>query len=187
MLFSMVAEMATAQMHIGYARNAREERVLLNLGLKAARIYVEGRGAETLAKVSLRKGDELHTVLGLRALGDSRYDLVTEVDRIHALGAVVVDAQTRQRSDRDGVAMLDAALRQIRGERVMPPGKAERMQAASVKIRTKGRMPAREALAIWRDPKWTTGEAIERMRGWSARTAYVRFGKRGLPTGRRGK
>lgn len=173
-------------MHIGYARNVRDERILLDSGIKAQRVYLEGRGSETLARVALRAGDELHAVQGLRALGNARYEIVAEVTRIHALGAVVVDVETGQRSDRDGVAMLDAALRLIRGERTMPPGKAQRMQAASVKARTKDHLSDREALAFWRDPKLTAGEAAERMR-MGVRTAYNRFGNRDLPRGPRGK
>lgn len=68
-------------MHIGYAQNLRDERILLDSGIKPERIYLEGRGAETLARVRLRSGDELHAVHGLRALGDARYDIVAEVKR----------------------------------------------------------------------------------------------------------
>jgi len=72
------------------------------------------------------------------------------------------------------------------GRPIMPPGKAESMQAKSVAARIGKRMPERQALTIWRDPNLTIGEAIKRMPGWSPRTAYLRLGKRGLPTGRRG-
>lgn len=174
-------------MHRGYARNGREEAILAASGIKPRQIYLEGRGGEGLATVHLRKGDELFTVHGLRALGESRRDIVDEVERIKQLGAVIVDVETGQRSDVDGVAMLDAALARLRGEKVMPPGKAERMQRLSVKARIGDRMGQREALAIWRDPRLSTGEAIAKMPGWSERTAYLKLGKRGLPTGRREK
>ncbi len=72
------------------------------------------------------------------------------------------------------------------GRPIMPPGKAEAMQRKSVAKRTEGRIPKREAMGYWRDPRLTIGEAIERMPGWSARAAYMRLGKRGLPVGPRG-
>ncbi len=73
------------------------------------------------------------------------------------------------------------------GRPIMPPGKAVAMQAKSLKARIGHRMPEREALKHWRDPRLTIGEAIQLMTGWSARTAYQHLGPRGLPAGPRGK
>lgn len=181
----MMQERLMQEMHRGYARNGREEAILAANGIKTREIYLEGRGAETLATVHLRKGDELHTVNGLRALGNNRDDIVSAVEHIHKLGAVVVDAETGQRSDRDGVAMFDRALARIRGEKIMPPGQARRMALASAKAKVSDRMSKREALVHWRNPNLTTGEAIRLMKGWAQRTAYNEFGPRGLPRGRR--
>ncbi len=178
---------AIARAQRGYARNARDEAILLASGIKAEAIYLEGRGSETLGRVRMRASEVLATVHGLRALGDSRRDIVAEVARIHEAGAAVLDVETGLRSDRDGVAMLDRALARLRGERVMPEGKAASMQRRSVKARVGDRMPKREALGHWRNPRLTTGEAIELMTGWSARTAYIQLGARGLPVGPRGK
>ena len=171
----------------GYCRNERERLILLDVGMPDHRIYLEGRGAESLDRIMMRQGELLATVGGLRPLGNSRHEIVAQVVRIRKMGAAIIDVETKQRSDRHGAEMLDRALARIKGEITMPPGKAETMQRKSVRSRIGDRMPMRQALAIWRDPKLTTGEAIKRMTGWSARTAYLRLGKRGLPSGRLGK
>ncbi len=158
----------------------------MDFGLKPERVYLEGRGAEALGRIRMRSGEVLATVGGLRALGDSRQAIMAELARIHGGGASVLDVATSQRSDHNGAEMLDATLRRLRGESVMPPGKAETMQAKSVKARVGGRMPDRQAITVWRDPNLTIGEALQRMPGWSSRSAYVRLGKRGLPVGPRG-
>ena len=53
--------------------------------------------------------------------------------------------------------------------------------------RVKGRMPKREALIIWRNPKLSVSEAIELMTKWKQATAYKQLGKRDVPAGRRPK
>lgn len=178
---------AIARAHRGYARNARDEAILISSGLKAETIYLEGRGSETLGRIRMRAGELLATVHGLRALGDSQRDITVETRRLHEMGAAVLDIDTGHRSDRNGVDMLDAALRKLRAERVMPEGKAQMMQRKSVKARIGDRMPKREAMTHWRDPRLTTGEALLRMPGWTKRTAYHDLGPRGLPVGPRGK
>ncbi len=170
----------------GYARNTKEEQQLIAAGLKPDAIYLEGRGAERLGRVGMRSGELLATVDGLRALGSGRQEIVDAVKRIHKVGAAVVDIETGERSDRDGVEMLHSALMRIRGERVMPPGKAEAMQALSVQVRTDGRLPHNAALVPWRNPLLSTAQAIQEMPGWTSTTAYRTFGPRGVPAGRRG-
>ncbi len=44
--------------------------------------------------------------------------------------------------------------------------------------RHKGRMPKADALVIWRNPKLSTDEALDLMKGWKQATAYTTFGKR---------
>jgi hypothetical protein len=178
---------ATAKAARGYARNGRDELILIDSGLKADRIYLEGRGFETLARINMRPGELLATVGGLRALGDSQRDIIEAARRFHDAGAAVLDIETGWRSDQRGAEMLDRALMRLRGERVMPEGKAAAMQAKSVKARIGDRMPRRQAAMIWKDPRLTIGEAIAQMPGWSARTAYALLGPRGLPVGPRGR
>ena len=176
--------MAIAQR--GYCRNERERLILVDAGLPDEHLYLEGRGAESLDRIKMKPGELLATVGGLRALGDSRRDIVAAAQHIHKMGAAILDVMTGHRSDQHGVDMLDRALARLRGELVMPVGQAESMQAKSVRARIGKRMAMREAMKFWRDPRLTTGEAIKRMSGWSARTAYLRLGKRGLPSGRLG-
>lgn len=159
----------------------------MDAGLPDEHIYMHGCGVEALGRIKMREGERLATVGGLRALGDSRHDIVAAVQHFHKMGAIIVDVMTGRRSDQHGVEMLDRALARLKGELVMPEGKAQAMQAKSVRARVGDRMPQRQAMVIWRDPKLTIGEAVKRMTGWSARTAYMRLGKRGLPRGRLGK
>jgi hypothetical protein len=169
----------------GYARNGRDEQRLIKAGLKAKDIYVEGRGKEGFGNWRMRNGETLHVVEGLRALGNSRREIVDKFAMIRGWGATIEDAETGERASDDGVAMLDKALAKLKGERTIA-GRAEDMQAASVRARTKGRLEERKAQIIWQDARWTVGEAIARMPGWSLTTAYKAFGKRNLPIGRRG-
>lgn len=171
----------------GYARHPKDERRLIEAGLKPAAIYLEGRGREGWGNWKMRPGEALGVVDGLRSLGDNRRDIADAVRQVHGWGAKIVDVETGKTSADDGVDMLDEALARIHGERVMPNAKrATEMQAKSVRSRTKGRMNQREALAIWRRPELTVGEAIAKMRGWSQGTAYRTLGKRDMPVGRRG-
>ena len=182
--------MSTQAQHIarGYARNQEDEQRLIATGIKASSIYREDRGSEQWGKWNLRSGELLGVVDGLRALGDNRRDIMAAVREIHGWGAVLIDVENGMRSDRKGAEMLDEAMARIRGEKTMKSKKQARdMQAKSVRSRTKGRMPMREALVVWRNPILTVVEAIDEMPGWSMRTAYDKLGNRGIPPGRRSK
>lgn len=177
------------EMQIGYARNTREEKRLLAAGLKPAAIYLEGRGNETLGRIKLRPGEVLLTIGGLRALGDSRRMMALVARLIHDQGAVVQDVDTGERSDQRGVEMLDSALSRLHGERTMPdPKVASAMAARSAAAKVKGRMPVNEARKVWgNNPMLGNGEVLALMPGWSEGSAYLTFGKRGIPTGRPAK
>jgi hypothetical protein len=162
----------------GFAKNERDEQKLRDLGITT--IYRSDRG-ETLGKFRMRKG-ELLGVVNLRAFGSARKDMVAAVKQVHKWGAVIVSLDDL-RSDRDGVAMLDAAL-----VKFIPSAEhAKEMQRRSVLARTEGRMSMRDAQSIWRNPRLTTLEAIDLMRGWSERSAYAKLGARGVIVGRRSK
>lgn len=174
-------------MHRGYARNAKEENALLAFGLKPRSIYVEGRGAETLDTIRMRPGELLATVGGLRALGDSWRAILAASTTVHRAGAAILDIETKLRSDQAPFEMLRQALARIKGEATMKNGQAAEMQVKSVKARIKGRMSTRDALVFWRNADLKNGDALMHMIGWSEGTAYKELGKRGLPSGRRGK
>lgn len=48
-------------------------------------------------------------------------------------------------------------------------------------------MAEREALIVWRNPKFSVAEAIDLMHGWRPANAYKVLGSRGVPAGRRPK
>ena len=67
----------------------------------------------------MRPGETLAVVDGLRSMGESRRDIAAYVAEIHSWGAVLVDAETGKRSDRDGVEMMAEALaRHLDGDSV---------------------------------------------------------------------
>ena len=45
----------------------------------------------------------------------------------------------------------------------------------------------RDAIVIWRNPKFSVKEAIDLMHGWKPATAYKVLGRRDVPAGRRPK
>lgn len=163
----------------GFASGPADEKKLRALGVKT--IYRSDKG-EGLGKFKMRKGERLGVVNGLRAFGEARWDMVAAVKSVHAWGATIIDAESGLRSDRDGVEMLHRALAPRR-----PSDTYRAAQAAGVANRVKGRMPARQALIIWRDPRFSTEEAIDLMHKWSQATAYKQLGKRDVPAGRRPK
>ena len=163
----------------GYAANVADEKRLRAWGVKT--IYRGDKG-EILDRFRMRKGELLGAVNGLRAFGEARRGIVDAVKMVHGWGAAVIDAETGLRSDKDGVEMLSQALAPRR-----PSDDYRKAQAAGVANRVKGRMPKREALMIWRNPKFSVREAIELMTKWSQATAYKQLGKRDVPAGRRPK
>ena len=169
----------TGTIHRGYAANVADEKRLRALGVKT--IYRGDKG-ETLERFRMRKGELLGVVNGLLAFGQSRRDMVAAVKAVHARGAAIIDAESGLRSDRDGVEMLSTALAPRR-----PSDAYRAAQAKGVENRVRGRMPKREALMIWRNPKFSVREAIELMTKWSQATAYKQLGKRDVPAGRRPK
>lgn len=173
----MKAPQATGNAIRGYARNAADEKRLRDAGVKT--IYRADKG-ETPGRFKMRKGELLGVVDGLRAFGEARRDLIAAERMIHGWGAVIADVETGLRSDRNGIEMMARALGPNR-----PSAEFKEMQAKSVRERVKGRMPKREALAIWRNPKLSVREAIELMKGWTQTTAYNQLGKRDVPAGRR--
>lgn len=171
---------ATGTIVRGYAATKADKERLAAAGV---RVIYRAYDGETLDRFKMRKGELLAVVGGLRAFGEARRDMVDAVKRVHATGAAILDLDTNLRSDRDGVEMLHRAL--------SPKGPsaefAAEMQAKSVRVRVKGRMDKRSALTIWRNPKFSTAEAIELMSKWTQATAYKQLGRRDVPAGRRKK
>jgi hypothetical protein len=177
----------------GYVRQIRtwsakrQDELLKAAGLTERAIYRDGDLPAAIK--SLRKGDRLVVGGGLRVLGDNRREITANVNKVRERGAQVMDAETgRLAGGDDGVALLSEAIARIAGEKTMAkPDQAKKMQAASVKARTKGRMGERDALRIWRNADHTVAEAVELMTGWSQANAYRVLGPREIPAGPRGK
>jgi hypothetical protein len=170
---------ATVTISRGYARSAKDEARLRAAGVKT--IYRADRG-ETLGTFKMREGEYLGVVNGLRAFGEAKHDMVNATLLVHSWRATIIDAETKLCSRRDGAQMMAAALGPNR-----PSAEFKSMQAASVRERVKGRMPKREALILWHNPKLSVSEAIELMTKWKQATAYKVLGKRDVPAGRRPK
>lgn len=164
----------------GYAPDAKAEGRLRAAGVRT--IYLEGRNSESLSRIVMRRGEFLGVVDGYRAFGKTHREIAAALDPIHKIGATVIDVETGQNSRDHGHKMFSDALSP-------PKPSAEHMQMMSKAAakRLKGRMPKAEALVIWRNPKLSTSEAIDLMKGWKQATAYNQLGKRFAITGRRPK
>ena len=153
-------------------------------GASARTVYVEGRGAETLGALvkAARSGEVIGLAGGYRVFGESRQQIMSAVRALKGKGAVLLDIETEERSDRDGDEMLDRALRRIHGE--LSLGSPEEAAArgslgatATHKAIWATRMPKREARKIWFDKTISTADAVRRMGpGWSKPTALREFG-----------
>jgi len=153
----------------GYARNESDSKRLKAAGVKT--IYRADKG-ETLDRFKMRAGEFLGVVDGLRAFGGKR-DIGQAVKLVHSWGAIVIDAETGLQSRHDGVEMMRQALAPQ-----LKPGRAEEMQALSVKSRLNdGRVSERKAKMIWRNLSFTITEAVE-LTGWPQSTLYFEFGPR---------
>ena len=168
--------------HRGYARNSRDEKRLQAAGVK--KIYREDRGAEQWGNWKMRKGERLGVVNGLLAFGTKRAAMMAGLAKVKSWGAIVVDVEEKLRSDRHSAELLDLGLRRRHGEAAMGPGQAEEMNKASVKARTKGRMPKHQAQIKWRRADLTAKQALRLMPGWTRATAYDQLGKRHVLPGR---
>ena len=171
----------------GYARTQSDEKRLKAAGV--LKIYREWVPSESWGKFKMRVGEGLGVVDGFRAFGITRGAIMAKVRTVHGWKAVVIDAETKERSDQNGAEMLDRGLSRYANETRAPtPAQARRMQARSVRARTRNRTPRREAAYKWLHSPGLSNEQIEdELIGWSWRALYDAFGPRGLPPGRRKK
>ena len=97
---------------------AEQEKILLNAGVPKRAIYTDDLDD---AIGSVRAGNRL-VVCGLRALGKTREEIETTIDRVHAKakGAFVMDATTKRTTARYRKALVDEAVRAIANERRGP-------------------------------------------------------------------
>lgn len=141
---------------------------------------------------TLLDGDQVW-VTTLGRLATTRRELGPALRAIEAKGAYIVEAATGRHSNkRDDVRdmVLDAADEIARDARALPRKLAQKFGALGGKASAKkraaenGRMPKAEARGFWKDTSITNEEALERMTGWTAGSAYRHLGKSGRPAGR---
>lgn len=114
-------------MELGYARDlpfykTAEQKADLLKRKPRLKIYVEGYGAETLEAVitAFRKDcGTLCLATDMRVLGDSQQDILAAYKRLKAANIVVLDTDTRERSNRDGVEMHKRAAAGLQRDRSM--------------------------------------------------------------------
>lgn len=165
---------------IPFFKAADQERSLIERGVKAGDIYIEGRGAESfdnLIRAMRGKPGTVCIVGTLRVFAPSRSEMAARVKALRDVGVVVVDKESGLRSDKDGIAMLDAALKKTHGNAKVKSDRkfARRIGAKGGKAKFEsmrdGRLAAEIAGPIWRQTKLTIAERLALMPGWTEATA----------------
>lgn len=162
----------------GYAGTPADEKRLRAFGIKT--IYRGFKGEtpgdnQKKGQFKMRSGELLAVARGLRAFGDARQDWVAAEELVHSWGAAIYDIDTGLRSDRNGVKMVTLALNP------RPVDDYREMQAESVKVRVKDRMPEAKARKIWFNKRLTIAQKLELMDGWSRNAAYKAFERTTVP------
>lgn len=168
----------------GYARHEKDAKRLITAGIPDKYIYRADK-KEVIGKFKMRKGEYLGVVDGLLAFGTGRRAIDVAVKLIHDQGATVLDVETGRDSRASGVQMLNEALDPPRPSKEYMAELAR--QKAVVARVARGVMLERDAIVIWRNPKFSVAEAIDLMHGWRPATAYKVLGRRDVPAGRRPK
>lgn len=178
---------------IPFLKAIDQQEALLADGVKLVDIYIDGRGAEcfdALVQAFRGRGGKVSIWGTLRVLGDSRKMITRRIKELHAARIVVHDRESKLRSDRDGVEMLDAAQAKIQGS-----AKVKNDPEFAKKIAAKGgqgkldsmrakRMPEQVAGPIWRCAKLTAKERLALMNSdyyelkWTEAVAYRLLGRK---------
>jgi hypothetical protein len=158
-----------------YAPTKKVLARLLALGVPKGAIYDAEKG-ETWDKITMRHGESLGVLDGLRGFGGKR-SIKGALARFHDQGATVVDIETGQDSRTHGVAMYAEATST---RRKMP--ESEKLARAEARRKKDGKMLKRDAYEVWRGIG--TVEQKEEATGWSRAALYAEFGKTGAPAGR---
>lgn len=172
-------------------RSANEQEAVLEAaGVKPIYSTVRGETLENVFGRLRRRGELIATAGGLRVLADTRREIVAAEAKIRSSGLAVINLDTGERSDLDGVSMLDQAVKLVHGEARVPDLEKARTNGRKGGER-KGqsalsrRMPKRSARRFWGDPLLTGAQALEQMTGWTKETAYRHLGPRDTPAGRK--
>ncbi len=178
-----------------YFSTSTQLKILKASGIPEDRVYIEELGFTLESALSsLREPDEVvECAYGFRALGDSQKQIREMLEVVKASGRVIIDTETKQRSDADGAEMFDAALRRISREGIAPsPAARSKGGKNSVKARQLTRDEQKERVApTWHDkriPRDQDAVAIIKAaigKGWSRATCNRVLGPSGRKPGRR--
>lgn len=154
---------------IPFLKAKDQEAALIERGVKV--VYIEGRQAETFQACleSLRTGDAMAVFGTVAVFGSSRGAMLSRIKEIHAKGHYVLDIETGQRSDKQGVEVLDRGLKRIHGSRKMKENRKFARQIAKKGARGKlehmraDRMPEVLAKPIWQATELTIARRLELM------------------------
>lgn len=164
-----------------YAPDEKTQKRLIALGAPKGKIYMGWTKAEHWERVTMRNGECLGIVGGLRAFGGLR-DIPKAVKRFHDQGATILDVETKQDTRTDGVEMRnDLSKPQRRSEEY---DKLLIEERADARRKKDGKMLKREAYIVWRNPKLSIAEKAD-LTGWPPSTLNAVFGPSGAPAGRR--
>ena len=157
------------------------------------KVYIEGRGAETLdaAAKACRNGHALVCARWFRPLGNNPAQINAGLAIIKKRGRAIEDAETGDRSDKDGAWMFSMTLKQIHSEKSLGDNASEIGERGGI-VRgqrlAEKRMAKKLAKPIWTSLKYSTNrEAVAHMPGWTPETANKHLGPSGRPVGRRKK
>lgn len=147
---------------------------LVALGARPGGIYRGWKG-EVPGRFTMRKGEYLGVVGGMRAFGKGKMAMRAAMKAVHKTGAAIFDYDTGRNTHLHAVEMLDVRDRQ-------PPPEDERIRRADARRKKNGQMLQHDAHAVWFGPGSVAQKA--KITGWSPQALYDEFGKTNAPTGR---
>lgn len=166
-----------------YASTKKAAARLEGLGVPKMKIYEAEKG-ETWDKITMRQGECLGVLDGLRAFGMGKREIHKAVDRFHSQGATILDIETGHDSRAHGPTMFDVAT----GPRRLLEADRHLMSEARADAYRKKHGMASKAAAhkIWHMVGPSIQAKVEAT-GWSRAALYNEFGRTGTPLGRRPK
>ena len=168
-----------------YAPDEKTQKRMIVLGVPKGKIYMGWTKAECWERVTMRNGEVLGVVDGLRAFGKTKRPVKLAVTHFHDQGATVLDIETGKDSRAHGIAMLDEIEKPPKpSAEYLAKLQEERREAWRQKH---GVMPKAKAYIIWRHPVMSVAEKLDLMHGWTKDVAYREFKETGRPAGRRHK
>ena len=139
-------------------------------------IYVDSTPLDAIDH--LRPGDIFCIAGSLRILANNREGIKETMEMIRDKGCSVRDILTDRAASDHGIEMMADAIREIANDRTFH---LDQKAAAEKRWGTPKRMTLKDARKVWFNPSLTVADAIARMEGWTAGTAYRKLGKRNVP------